>query len=191
MGGYGAIMNSLRSNMRTFGTTCGFSGGLYIWNLPDFQNSIAQLVVQEAQAVQCNFTKPPYRYYANAQNWNTLAASSLALVFNSNFRELPEANSPYWSPNPGADICTGYTQLPGFEFWLDENGNLDQDLFSAMTVRDSPYSFVQRNNQTLLKSLSNNIYVSFWMAKKLTKSYLLVCKILPFCHRKILYLATC
>lgn len=40
-------MNSMRTNMEFFGQTCGINGGLYIWNLPEFQDAIHDKVLNE------------------------------------------------------------------------------------------------------------------------------------------------
>jgi S-formylglutathione hydrolase FrmB len=41
MGGYGAVINSMRTNMETFKYTCAFNGALYVsneeqWNLSKY-----------------------------------------------------------------------------------------------------------------------------------------------------------
>jgi len=62
MGGYGAVMNSMRTNMEFFGITCGLNGGLYIWDLKDFQDAIRNDVLHEAivrkntSFASCNYT---------------------------------------------------------------------------------------------------------------------------------------
>jgi len=165
MGGYGAIINSLRNNFRTFGTTCSFSGGLFVWNLPWFQQKVIDLVVEEAinrpaNFTDCNYTQPPYRYYADPWNWNTIVATSLAAVFNPNFRTVPEDNTPWYSFTLFSTNCSVYKQFPGFEFWLDAYGNMNQMLFNLMSVREAPYSYVQRNWPSLQQSATNRIFLS-------------------------------
>jgi hypothetical protein len=65
-------MNAMRTDMQFFGQTCGINGGLYIWNLPEFQDGIHAKVLDEAVKRKetlfqdCNYTQPPngttYRY---------------------------------------------------------------------------------------------------------------------------------
>jgi len=107
-----------------------------------------------------NYTQPPYRYYADSWNWNTIVAASLAAVFNPNFRQTPEPNSPYWTPFIYSPDCEDYMEVPGFEFWLDDFGNMDEYLFSVMTIREAPYSFIQHNFPSIQASGSGNIFLS-------------------------------
>jgi len=165
MGGYGAIMNSLRTDMQFFGSTCGFNGGLYIWNLPAFQDAIHDSVIQEAIVRQqnfsgyCNYTQPPYRYYGDDVNFNTMIAMSLASVFHSDGSTAPYPNTPWFSPVLYNQECKGYLQAFGFQFWLDENGNRIDNLFKVAPW-NSPEGFVQANFPSLQKSLSGNIFLS-------------------------------
>jgi hypothetical protein len=165
MGGYGAIMNSMRTDMQYFGSTCGFSGGLYIWNLPQFQDKVRDTVIEEAVArksgpfVNCSYTQLPYRYYADEINFNTIIATSLATVFHSDGTTKPTPNMPYFSASLFNPDCTRYVQLAGFRFWLNENGTEDKTLFSVAPW-NSPEGFLELAYPSLQKSLSGNIFIS-------------------------------
>jgi len=165
MGGYGAIMNSMRTNMQFFGGVCGLNGGIYVWNLPAFQNETANEIMAEAISRKagpfqdCNYTQPPYRYYADDVNFNTMVSVSLAAVFHSDGTTVPKPNSPYFSPTLFNPDCTRYGQFFGFRFWLDAAGNLDQDMFNVAGW-NSPLGFLALNYPALQVELSGNLYLS-------------------------------
>jgi len=161
MGGYGAVMNSLRTNMEFFGTTCAFNGGLYVWNLPGFQDNIHRTVLKEAndRKANCSYTEPPYRYYGDDKNFNTLIGMSLAQVFHSDSTDEPHLNSPYFSPTLYNPDCNAYSQSFGFQFWLDEEGNKIGPLF-AVAPWNAPEGFLRTNYPSLQKSLSGNLFLS-------------------------------
>jgi len=163
MGGYGAIMNSMRTNMEFFGAACGLSGALYIWDLPEFQESVARDVLQEAvdrkagPFQNCSYTQPPYRYYGDDINFKTLIATSLATVFHAD-GSTSRSNNPYCRI-PYSSECTDYYQSFGFKFWLSDTGVLDRSMFS-MAPWNSPNGFLQLHYPSLQKSLNKNIFLS-------------------------------
>jgi len=165
MGGFGAVMNSMRTNMRFFGSVCGLNGGLYIWNLPEFQQGVANDVLQEAITrkegpfINCSYEQPPYRYYADEINFKTMVAVSLAGVFLTDGTTTPKPNSPFFSPTLFNPDCTKYGQFFGFRFWLDENGNLDSSLFNVAPW-NSPLGFLQQNYPAVQKELSGNLFLA-------------------------------
>jgi len=164
MGGYGAVMNSMRTNMQYFGSVCGLSGGLYIWDLPAFQDAIGEDVVQEAivrkntNFSSCNYTQPPYRYYADDINYQTIITVSVALTFYEDGTTVPKSNSPYFHV-PFVPDCTEYNSIPGFRYFLSANGDLDRSMFSIAPF-NSPNGFVKLHYPTLQKSMNNSIYLS-------------------------------
>jgi len=165
MGGYGSVMNAMRTNMQFFGSVCGINGGLYVWNMPEFQQEITQKVLDEAIVrkngpfINCSYTQPPYRYYADDVNFNTMVGTSLAAVFHADGTTQPKPNSPYFSPTLFNPDCTRYAQFFGFRFWLSETGALNSDMFN-MAAWNSPLGFLQMNYPSLQIELSGNLYLS-------------------------------
>jgi len=133
--------------------------------LPEFQDNVKQSVLNESIArkagpfVNCSYTQPPYRYYADEVNFNTIIATSLATVFHADGSDTPTPNMPYFSATLFNPDCTRYVQLSGFQFWLDENGTEDTSLFSVAPW-NSPEGFLQLSYPSLQKTLSGNIFIS-------------------------------
>jgi len=151
--------------MQFFGSVCGLNGGLYIWNLPEFQQGVATDVLQEAITrkegpfINCSYEQPPYRYYADDINFKTMVAVSLAAVFLTDGTTTPKPNSPFFSPTLFEPECTRYGQFFGFRFWLDENGVLDSTLFN-MAPWNSPMGFLQQNWPSIQKEMSGNLFLA-------------------------------
>jgi len=165
MGGYGAVMNGMRSNMQYFGSVCALNGGLYIWNLPEFQSEVTTTILDEAIArkegpfATCNYTQPPYRYYGDQINFNTIIATSLAFVFHDDGTTVPSDNSPYFNKDLFNPDCTVYGQFQGFRFWLTAYGGVNSDMFQV-SAWYSPLGFLETNYIAVQKEMNGNIYLS-------------------------------
>eukprot|EP01125_Pyxidicula_operculata_P000959 TRINITY_DN10842_c0_g1_i1.p1 TRINITY_DN10842_c0_g1~~TRINITY_DN10842_c0_g1_i1.p1 ORF type:complete len:472 (+),score=100.17 TRINITY_DN10842_c0_g1_i1:129-1418(+) len=165
MGGYGAMMNSMRTNFQYFGSVCALNGGLFVWNLPVFQNGVRDKVLNESIVRKdgpfqtCNYTQPPYRYYADELNFNTIVSASLAAVFHADGTTQPKPNSPWFSATLFNQDCTKYSQTRGFQYWLDDQGNLQTQLFNVAPW-NSPAGFLDSHYPTLQESMNGNVFMS-------------------------------
>jgi len=165
MGGFGAVMNSMRTSMKHFSRVCGLNGGLYVWNLPDFHSNIRSKVIGEAVARKsgpfkdCPYNQPPYRYYADEINFNTIVSTSLASVFHADGNPTPRPNSPWFSARLFDPDCRTYDQTFGFKYWLDANGVLDESMFDV-APNNSPLGYLQQHYAELIPIMNGNVFLS-------------------------------